>query len=82
MACHLTLSQRLSSLRDDVIFWLGKFSSDTLLKFFCAIVARGNAVQKILNFPAKSLKSIYLNIFSLDTFNDNQVDLYLSIVER
>ena len=36
MACHLTLSQRLSSLRDDVIFWLGKFSSDTLLKFFCA----------------------------------------------
>ena len=58
MACHLT------SLRDDVIFWLGKFSSDTLLKFFCAIVARGNAVQKILNFPAKSL-SIYLNIFLL-----------------
>ena len=81
MACHLTLSQRLSSLRDDVIFWLGKFSSDTLLKFFCAIVARGNAVQKILNFPAKSL-SIYLNIFFLDTFNDNQVDLYLFIVER
>ena len=81
MTCHLTLSQRLSSLRDDVIFWLGKFSSDTLLKFFCAIVARGNAVQKILNFPAKSL-SIYLNIFSLDTFNDNQVDLYLFIVER
>ena len=81
MACHLTLSQRLSSLRDDVIFWLGKFSSDTLLKFFCAIVARGNSVQKILNFPAKSL-SIYLNIFSLDTFNDNQVDLYLFIVER
>ena len=64
MACHLTLSQRLSSLRDDVIFWLRKFSSDTLLKFFCAIVARGNAVQKILNFPAKSL-SIYLNIFLL-----------------
>ena len=63
MACHLTLSQRLSSLRDD-IFWLRKFSSDTLLKFFCAIVARGNAVQKILNFPAKSL-SIYLNIFLL-----------------
>ena len=53
MACHLTLSQRLSSLRDDVIFWLGKFSSDTLLKFFCAIVARGNAVQKI--FPPKVL---------------------------
>ena len=38
-------------------------------------------MQKILNFPAKSL-SIYLNIFSLDTFNDNQVDLYLFIVER
>ena len=61
---HHLVKKNLSFLRDDVNFWLGKFSSDALLKFLCAIVARGNAVQKILNFPAKSL-SIYLNIFFL-----------------
>ena len=48
------------------MIWLGKFSSDTLLNFFCAIVARGYAVQKILNFPAKSL--IFILILYIYTY--------------
>ena len=36
-------------------FWREKFKGGTPLKFFVRKVARGNAVQMVSNFPAKSL---------------------------